>query len=105
LKTSAGRRSGDNDKISRRLELVRNPRLITEKSNRRFRIGIADNLFVKDVGCAETKSPDEIILSKGSVVPEALDRARSYFLRTDMIVGLAAGAGLILGYLMGRRRK
>ena len=100
LKTSAERRSEDNQRLSRRLELVRDFRVPKEKSNRRFRIGLADNVFTKS-----TRRSD--VSPSGEELPISAPTSNEHpgFTRTDLAVGLAAIAGLALGFLIGKRRK
>ena len=109
MKTSIGRRSVNDDKISRRLELVSSLRSVSNKppkSHRRYRIGYADDLFAGH-RCSVAKRP----LQKLDVESETgsdLEKepaASTGFSQTDLTVGLAAIAGLTLGYLIGRRRK
>lgn len=105
MKTWAGRRSVDGEKLSRRLELVSKFPSNTKKSPRRFRIGLADDLFANprcgmtkpEIPNAEPESPKPIQKIEREVLTESS--------RTDLVIGLAAIAGLTLGYLIGRRRK
>jgi len=104
LKTSAGKKGVDGEKLSRRLELVRDLRLTPERSPRRFRIGLADNLFSSTLGVKEvnpTTGPDIPLESETVIHIEE----QPGFSQTELLVGLAAFAGLALGYLLGKRQK
>ena len=109
MKTSTGRRSVNDDKSSRRLELVSNLRSVSNKApkpHRRYRIGYADDLFAGH-RCSAAKRPVEKsdVESETGCDLEKGTAAQTGFSRTDLTVGLAAIAGLTLGYLIGRRRK
>ena len=105
MKISTGRRSVNDDKFSRRLELVGNLRSVAKKSTRRFRIGFADDLFTGHRhGCAKQTVESQTESETGSAV-EVESTPRTGISQTDLAVGLAAIAGLTLGYLIGRRRK
>ena len=86
------------------MELVRDFRVAPEKSNRRFRIGLADNLFAKAIRSPEMKPSGEG-LNPELEVEERSSEDQIGFSRTEIAVGLAAIAGLALGYLIGKRRK
>ena len=102
MKTLAGRKSVDGEKLSRRFELVSNLPSKTRKSPRRFRIGLADNLFANPrCGSTVQDSPKAEPETGSAREPEV----PTDFTRTELAVGLAAIAGLTLGYLIGRRRK
>jgi hypothetical protein len=104
LKTSAGKKGVDGNKFSRRLELVREVRLAPERSSRRFRIGLADNLF---------STPAEMKLQSGSLESDSPTESelpvqaegQPGFSQTELWIGLTAVAGLTLGYLIGKSRK
>jgi len=104
LKTSAGKKGVDGEKLSRRLELVRDLRLAPERSPRRFRIGLADDLFSNTLRAKEASQstePDLRMESETAIHSEE----QPAFPQTELLVGLAAIAGLTLGYLLGKRHK
>ena len=98
MKTSAGRRSEDDEKVTRRLQLVRTPCTLPEKPDRRFKIGLADNLFAKDAD--PDRKPISDLLTETDLEPASKDLCR-----TDILIGITALAGLALGYLIGKSRK
>ena len=106
MKTSIGRRSVSDEKLSRRLELVGKLRSVSDKAPRRFRIGVADDLFAGH-HCVSAKQPIQTQVNESKTVstPESESRVGTGFSQTDLAVGLAAIAGLALGYLIGRRGK
>ena len=106
MKISTGRRSVNDDKLKRRLELVGNLRSVSPKKPRRFRIGFADDLFSGhryDSAKQTIETPNSEAESESS--PKSESMPRTGFSQTDLAVGLAAIAGLTLGYLIGKRRK
>jgi len=105
LKISTGRRSVNDDKLSRRLELVGSLRSATPKSPRRFRIGFADDLFSESRSISAKHTHDSNIESGSEPKLESEQNILTEISRADLAVGLAAFAGLTLGYLIGRRRK
>ena len=104
MKTSAGKKGVDSGKVSRRFELVRELRLAPERPDRRFRIGIADNLFGES---SKVKEPvpsvaDELPIESPTIIHRHEQPESS---QTELLIGLAAVAGLALGYLIGKKRK
>ena len=104
MKTSAGKKGVDGGKVSRRFEIVRDFRLAPERQNRRFRIGVADNLFDDS-----SKVKDLVTSTAGESSGESRSifdtEERPGFSQTDLLIGLAAVAGLALGYVIGKNRK
>ena len=104
MKTSAGKKGVDGGKVSRRFEVVRELRLAPERPNRRFRIGLADNLFDDSSKIKEpVMTMTEESLRDNLPMIETEERPR--FSQTELFIGVAAVAGLALGYLIGKNRK
>jgi len=83
---------------------VRDLRLAPERSPRRFRIGLADDLFSNTLRAKEASQstePDLRMESETAIHSEE----QPAFPQTELLVGLAAIAGLTLGYLLGKRQK
>jgi hypothetical protein len=111
LNSSAERKSSGNDKVSRRLELVREVRVVPEKANRRFRIGLADNVFTKTARCSEMSdgrddrnSKPQVEAAPPQISPVDNDET-TRFISAELMIGVSAVLGLTLGYLIGKHRK
>ncbi|PYT01944.1 MAG: hypothetical protein DMF63_03680 [Acidobacteria bacterium] len=98
LKTLAGRKSTNNDDFSRRRERARELSLVSTQSPRRFRIAIADNLFKKQPEFELTDEPN------ANAIAQTDSDFPGFDFRTELLIGLAAVAGLTIGYFVGRRR-
>jgi len=103
--TSAGRTNIDG-KVSRRLELVRGDKGSSVGSSRRFRIGVADNLFNLPAGRnAERPITDEETRSTEPLRSLAVESFEPAIPDMEIVIGLIAVAGLAVGYLLGKHRK
>lgn len=109
LNTSAGITGVDNDKLSRRVELEKRLQLSSEKSHRRFRIGVEENLFkqprrLRLVPATTTSQPPEAVAKPESSSTVPVDRVPANRFQTEVLVGVAVLAGLTCGYLIGKSR-
>ena len=104
MKTSAGRRSDDDNRVSRRLRLVTTLCDVPERADRRFKIGFADNLFAKDPRLEE-KQLSESLTEADSEPDSNPDPRPSDHPSMELVIGVTALAGLAIGYLIGKTRK